>query len=364
MNFGLLLPVLGVALFGLAMVYSASWYNSQLFHGTKFHYFNNQLIGFVLGLVGLGIAYTVDYRVYKKWFVWIYGAGILLLALVFIPGIGITRLGASRWIGVGGFTMQPSEIAKFALVIFISSIAVYGKSETQNILSFKKSLIILGAGLLYCVMIFVEPNLSITLVVGATTFVILFLVGAKLKHLGLFILPAIVGLPVMLVAEPYRVRRLLAFVDPWANPKDEGFQLIQSFFGLGNGGFFGVGFGNSTQKHMFLPFAESDFIFTIIGEEFGFIGSVLFIATLGFITWQIFKTGTRCRDRFGKYLCFGVGTVLFIQSAVNLAVVTGTIPPTGVPLPFVSFGGTSLAVCMSAIGIVLNVEKQNRKQSS
>jgi cell division protein FtsW len=230
-------------------------------------------------------------------------------------------------------------------------------------LSIKKFALILGAGLGYCGLIFLEPNLSITLVLGAATFAILFLCGAKLKHLLLVTAPALVALPVMLVAEPYRIRRLLAFIDPWARPKDEGFQLIQSLFGLGNGGFFGVGFGNSTQKHMFLPFAESDFIFSIIGEEFGFVGSVIFIAVLAAIIVQIFRTGARCEDRFGKYLCFGIGTVLFIQSAVNLAVVTGCIPPTGVPLPFISFGGTSLAVCMGAIGVVLNVEKHNRKKS-
>jgi len=192
-------------------------------------------------------------------------------------------------------------------------------------------------------------------------FIVLFLCGAKIRHLAAVIAPALVALPVMLVAEPYRVRRLLAFIDPWARPKDEGFQLIQSLFGLGNGGFFGVGYGNSTQKHMFLPFAESDFIFSIIGEEFGFIGAVIFIAVLAMIIIQIFRTAARCPDRFGKYLCFGIGTILFIQSAVNLAVVTGSIPPTGVPLPFISFGGTSLAVFMTAIGIVLNVEKNNRK---
>jgi cell division protein FtsW len=134
-------------------------------------------------------------------------------------------------------------------------------------------------------------------------------------------------------------------------------------FGLGNGGFFGVGFGNSTQKHMFLPFAESDFIFSIIGEEFGFIGCALFIALLGFIVWQIFKVGINCEDRFGKYLCFGIATVIFVQSAVNLAVVTGSIPPTGVPLPFISFGGTSLAACLAAIGVVLNIDKNSKKHN-
>ena len=358
LHLGLLVPVIGMAIFGLMMVYSASWYNSTVYFGTRWHFFNNQLIGFVLGLILMTGAYMFDYRAYKKWYIAAYVAGLVLLILVFVPGIGVSRLGASRWIGIGGFTIQPSEIAKFTFVIFAATIAV----KSSKILLIRQVALILGAGLIYCALILAEPNLSITLVLGATIFVLLFLFGAKIKHLVCVITPALIALPVMLVAEPYRVRRLLAFIDPWANPRDEGFQLIQSLFGLGNGGLFGVGFGNSTQKHMFLPFAESDFIFAIIGEEFGFIGSILFILVLAFIIIQIFRVGMRCQDRFGKYLCFGIATVIFIQSAVNLAVVTGTIPPTGVPLPFISFGGTSLAVMMSAIGIVLNVEKNNRKK--
>jgi len=363
MNLKLLLPVLGIVAFGLAMVYAASWYNSTIYHGTRFYYFNNQAIGFLLGAILLATAYMVDYRTYKKFYIPIYVIGIILLVAVFIPGIGINRLGSSRWIGVGGFTMQPSEIAKFAFVIFAAAVATKIGGEKHEILTLKKSLLILGAGLGYCGLVLLEPNLSITLVLGATTFAMLFLCGVKIKYLGATAAPALVALPIMLIAEPYRVRRLLAFIDPWARPKDEGFQLIQSLFGLGNGGFFGVGYGNSTQKHMFLPFSESDFIFSIIGEEFGFLGCMTFIAVFVFIIAQIFRTGMRCKDNFGKYVCFGIGTVIFVQSVVNLAVVTGTIPPTGVPLPFISFGGTSLAVCMAAIGIVLNIEKHNRRNT-
>jgi len=363
MNLGLLCAVIGIALFGLAMVYSASWYNSLMHQGTRYYYFTSQLIGFVLGVVLLAAAYMVDYRLYRKWAVAFFAAAAVLLVLVFIPGIGISRLGSNRWIGIGGFSMQPSEIAKFAFVVFAAAVATRTPSPTalsHDVLSFKKVLLIAGAGLCFCALILLEPNLSITLCMGMTIFIMLFLCGAHLRHLGLMAAPALVALPVMLVAEPYRIRRLLAFVDPWARPKDEGFQLIQSLFGLGNGGFFGVGYGNSTQKHMFLPFAESDFIFSIIGEEFGFIGCVFFLFVLGFIVTQVFRVGMRCPDRFGKYLCYGIATVIFVQSAVNLAVVTGSIPPTGVPLPFISFGGTSLAVCMGAIGVVLNIDKRNK----
>lgn len=357
MNLGLLLAVFAMAGFGLMMVYSASSYNAYIYHGNKFFYFNSQLIGFVLGIVAIAATYMIDFRIYKKLRWLFFGGGATLLLLCFVPGIGVSRLGASRWIGVGGFTMQPSEVAKFCFVVFAAAVAA---KAVPKQLSLKSTLLILAAGGSFCALILLEPNLSITLTLGMTMFIMLFLCGARLKHLGLLMTPALVALPMLLIAEPYRIRRLLAFIDPWARPKDEGFQLIQSLFGLGNGGFFGVGFGNSTQKHTFLPFAESDFIFSIIGEEFGFLGCVLFICLLGFIVFQTFKVGLRCEDSFGKYLCFGIATLIFVQSAVNLAVVTGSIPPTGVPLPFISFGGTSLAVYMAAIGVVLNVDKRTK----
>ena len=372
MNLSILCSVMALSLFGLLMVYSASSYNAQVFFGNRDYYFTSQFIGFVLGVVLLSLTYFVDYKIYTR-FKWAFlGVGAVLLVLVFVPGIGVARLGAHRWIGIGGFTMQPSEVAKFCFVIFCAAVACYSPSARRggtegdgvgDILSFKKVLLILVAGGSFCALILLEPNLSITLCLGMTMFVMLFLCGARKKHLGLLMLPVLVLVPIMLVAEPYRIRRLIAFVDPWASPRDEGFQLIQSLFGLGNGGLFGVGFGNSTQKHTFLPFAESDFIFSIIGEEFGFIGCVLFMAVLGYLIFKIFKVGRECNDRFGKFLCFGVGVVIFVQSFINLAVVTGSIPPTGLPLPFVSFGGTSLAVFLGAVGMVLNVHKQNLSAS-
>ena len=356
LNLGLLTAVIGMSLFGLIMVYSASNYNAQIFHSNRFHYFTSQLIGFILGLIALAATYLIDYRIYRKWSWLFLGMGATLLILCFIPGIGIARLGANRWIGIGGFSMQPSEVAKFCFVVFAAAIA---SKAMPHQLSIKFTILILIAGLSFCALILLEPNLSITLCLGLTMFIMLFLCGARIKHLVLISAPATIVLPVLLVAEPYRVRRLLAFINPWAHPKDEGFQLIQSLFGLGNGGFLGVGYGNSTQKHTFLPFAESDFIFSIIGEEFGFVGCVLFLALLGFIIFQIFRVGMKCNYFFGKYLCYGIATLVFVQSAVNLAVVTGSIPPTGVPLPFISFGGTSLAVYMAAIGVVLNIHKRN-----
>ena len=358
LNLSILITVVCISLFGVLMVYSASSYNAMVYFGDPLYFFTRQLIGLVLGLIALTVAYRVDYSFYKKYHWWIVVFGVVLLLMVFLPGIGIERYGARRWIGAGGFSMQPSEIAKFAFVIFAAAVL----SKTDFAASkWRTVLIVLMVGSIMCGLILAEPNLSITLCLAGTMFCMLFLCGARLKHLGIVLAPAVILLPVLLVAEPYRVRRLVAFIDPWATPKEEGFQLIQSLFGLGGGGLFGVGFGNSTQKYMFLPFSESDFIFSIIGEEFGFIGAMVFILALGFLIYSIFKVGMNCKDKFGKFLCYGIGTLIFIQSFINLAVVTGSIPPTGLPLPFISFGGTSLAVFLGAVGIVLNVHRSNLK---
>jgi cell division protein FtsW len=265
--------------------------------------------------------------------------------------------------------MQPSEIAKFAFIIFAARTASGAKKETElarpvTHLSLKQVALILAVGVSFCVLILLQPNLSIVMTLGATMFACLFLFGARLKHLAILMIPVAIVVPVMLIAEPYRISRLVAFVDPWATPRAEGFQLIQSLYSLGNGGLFGRGFLNSTQKYMFLPFAESDFIFSIIGEEFGLVGTIWYLASLGFIIHRIFKIGLASKDTFARYLCFGIASLIFIQSTINIAVVTGSIPPTGLPLPFVSFGGTSLAVFMASIGIVLNINKQNKKEAS
>lgn len=172
---------------------------------------------------------------------------------------------------------------------------------------------------------------------------------------------AVAGVPLLILAEPYRLKRLFAFLNPWASPQGEGFQLIQSLYSLGNGGFFGVGLFNSRQKYLFLPFAESDFIFSIIGEELGFCGCCLLMAAYFSLVWLLFKIGLNAKDRFGCLLTCGIGIVIAVQTLLNIAVVTGSIPPTGLPLPFISSGGTSVAVFMGAIGVALNVEKQSKK---
>ena len=369
---GLLVPVLGLVIFGIFMIFSASHYNAQVYYGDPFYYTVKQLIGLVLGVIGLAIIYFIDYCWCGRLAYVIFGVAVALLVAVFIPGISISKLGATRWIGIGSFSLQPSEIAKFALVIFAARVFA-GKSQTmpepaQNTNPARltepkwwQTLLVLAAGGVMCGLIILEPNMSITMTVGIIMFVMLFLCGVRLKTLGLILLPAIGVVAAMLIAAPYRLKRLSAFIDPWANPKGEGFQLIESLYAIANGGFWGVGYGHSVQKNMFLPFSESDFIFAIIAEEFGFIGCLALFLVFGWIVYRIFKIGRRCPDFFGRYLCYGIATVIMVQTSLNFAVATGCVPPTGLPLPFISFGGTSLLVFMMAIGIVLNVDKQNKK---
>ncbi len=365
----LLVPVLGLVLFGVLMIYSASNYNAKIYYDDSFYYTVKQLIGLVLGLVGMLAMYFIDYHWLQKFAFVIFGVSVGLLVAVFIPGISISKLGATRWIGIGSFSLQPSEIAKFALVIFAARVFAgkFNSENNVNRLAVPKSwqvLAVLMAGGVMCLLIILEPNMSITMTVGIIMFVVLFLCGTRLKTLGLILLPAIGAVAVMLIAAPYRLKRLSAFIDPWANPKGEGFQLIESLYAIANGGFWGVGYGHSVQKHMFLPFSESDFIFAIIAEEFGLVGCVALFAVFGWVIYRIFKVGRACPDFFGRYLCYGIATVIMVQTSLNFAVATGSIPPTGLPLPFISFGGTSLLVFMSAVGVVLNVAKQNRKTGS
>ncbi len=362
-DLGLLLAVLGLCVFGVFMVYSASRYNAVVYYDDEYFYMVKQLIGLLMGIVAIFIMYFIDYKKISKYAYLIYIVGVVLLAMVFIPGVGISKLGATRWIGIGSLSIQPSEVAKFAFVIFAAKVFSNKGKVINNRLNqpgLGQTLLVLFAGGLMCLLIIMEPNMSITMTVGIVMFVIMFLCGVSVKTMGIIILPAIVAVVVMLVAEPYRLKRLSAFIDPWANPKEEGFQLIESLYGIANGGLFGVGYGNSMQKNMFLPFSESDFIFSIIAEEFGLVGCLLLFCVFAYIVYKIFKIGYASKDFFGRFLCFGIGTVIAVQSALNFCVATGCIPPTGLPMPFVSFGGTSLLVFMSAIGIVLNIDKQSK----
>lgn len=353
-----ILLVLGLVIFGCIMVYSASCYSAEYRYKNQFFFLYKQLFGVALGIFALVFFSFFDYHLLKKFRYWILGVSVILLILVFVPGFGVQSYGANRWVNLLGISIQPSEIAKFALVLFLA----YYLSEKHDKIKTSKGLLppLCVAGVL-CVLVIIEPSMSVTMCLGMVTLLMLIIGGMSKKHTLLFSSMAAAGVPLLILAEPYRLKRLFAFLNPWASPQGEGFQLIQSLYSLGNGGFFGVGLFNSRQKYLFLPFAESDFIFSIIGEELGFCGCCILMAAYFSLVWLLFKIGLNAKDRFGCLLACGIGIVIAVQTLLNIAVVTGSIPPTGLPLPFISSGGTSVAVFMGAIGVALNVCRQSQK---
>ena len=352
----LLICVCGMVVFGCIMIYSASSYVGEVQYGDKFYFVNKQIIGAVAGLTVMAAAVFIPYKKLIKLKTPLAAIAIVLLVLVFVPGVGVTNYGATRWIGLGPVTIQPSEIAKYAFVVFAA--AHFSKNYATS-RSIKGVAPVLGLGVLFCVLIIIEPNMSITMCVGLLMLAMVFLSGTNLKTFAFMLVPCIIAVPVLIALEPYRLQRLSAFIDPWASPRDEGYQLIQSLYALGNGGWFGVGLFNSTQKYRFLPFAESDFIMSVMGEELGFVGLAVFFAVCLFIIWRGIAIARRCKDTFGYLLSAGITLVYGIQVIVNALVVSGAIPPTGLPLPLVSSGNTSLIITMASMGVLYNVSANN-----
>ena len=346
-----------LVIFGCIMVYSASFYSANYHYGNKYFFLFKQLLGVVLGVFAMIALTFIDYHLLNKYKWFIVGGTFLLLALVFVPGLGMESYGAKRWVSLLGFSIQPSEIAKFALVIFTAG---YMSDHHDKVKTFKGLLPVLIVGGLMCILIMLEPSMSVTMCIAFVTLFMLIIGGMSKKHTLMFSIPAGAMVPLLIVLEPYRLKRLLAFIDPWASPQGEGFQLIQSLYSLGDGGWFGVGLFNSRQKYLFLPFAESDFILSIIGEEIGFVGTTLLMAVFFLLVYRLIKIALSAKDRFGAMLVSGVAFIIAVQTLLNIAVVTGSIPPTGLPLPFISSGGTSVMVFMAGIGICLNVLRQSK----
>lgn len=355
----LLAAVLALVVIGLVFVYSASFYTAEKNTGNKYFYLIKQSFGCFVGLIVLFLARLLPQKLLKRAALPLAILSAVLLGLVLIPGVGVENYGARRWIGVGSMTFQPSEIAKFALVLFT---AWYVSKEKVDIKKFKSLLPIIAVGGVYCLLIIAEPNMSITVCVGAVMLILLFVSGARIKHFVFIVAPVLAAVPLLIFAEPYRIKRLLAFLDPWASPKDEGYQLIQSLYALGSGGWFGIGLFNSRQKYSFLPFAESDFVFSVIGEETGVLGCLAVVALFVVVIMQGTKIAVNSSDLFDTVLAGGITAVIGVQAAINFAVVTGLIPPTGLPLPFISFGGTSLVVFLAAVGLLQGIYRRNAER--
>ena len=355
----LLVCVCVMVCFGCVMIYSASSYIAEVQYGDSLYFVKKQILGVVAG--GALMAFFCFFP-YEKLAKFRYAAVIVaavLLALLFVPGVGVTNYGATRWIGFGSFTIQPSEIAKYAYALFA---AAYFAKNYRKVKTIKGVLPVLGVGALFCVLVILEPNMSITMCIGILMLALVFLSGANLKTFAVVLVPCALAVPVLIIAEPYRLERLSAFLDPWSSPLDEGYQLIQSLYAIGNGGLFGVGLFNSTQKYRFLPFAESDFILSVMSEELGFFGILIFFGACAFIIWRGLRIARRCKEPFGYLLAAGFTLVYGIQVVINALVVSGTIPPTGLPLPLISSGNTSLVITMASMGVLFNISRGQKRE--
>ncbi len=350
----LVLTVVALAVIGTVFIYSASNYSAAATYGDPFYFVKKQVIGILLGVAAMIFTCFFDYNKLKKFTLPLAVICFILLGLVFIPGIGVENYGARRWINLGAFTIQPSELAKFSLILFCATYYSKNKGVGTEI---KGAIPVLLFGGAVCALVILEPNMSITVCIAMLMLTMIFSAGLKIKYMLMLIIPALIGGVVLILIEPYRLNRLAAFLNPWSNPKGEGYQLLQSLYALGSGGWFGVGLFNSRQKYAFLPFAESDFILSVIGEEIGFIGLVLFFSLIFFIVIRGLKIAAKSKDLFGFILAVGITMIFGIQAIINALVVTGSIPPTGLPLPLISSGNTSIIIFMAEMGVLFNVSK-------
>lgn len=351
----LLIAVVLLSIIGTIFIYSASNYTANKTYNDSFYFVKKQVIGIALGIITMVITATFDYNKLHKFTPYVSIIAFITLILVFVPKIGVENYGAKRWIGIGSITLQPSEIAKFALILFC---ATYMSKNPEKVKKFSGIIPVLLYGGAICLLIILEPNMSITVCVALLMITMLFSAGMRIKHFLFLVIPALMVGVLLILAEPYRLNRLMAFINPWSNPKGEGYQLLQSLYALGSGGWFGVGLFSSRQKYAFLPFAESDFILSVIGEEIGFVGLVLFFSLLFFIVYRGLKIASKSKNLFGFILAIGITMIFGIQTVINALVVTGSIPPTGLPLPLVSSGNTSIIIFMAEMGILFNISKQ------
>ncbi len=340
---------------GVLMVYSSTAILSMKKYGTSFHYLKNQILTAALGIVTMVTFAKINYMRMRRFAIPLLCLSFILLLLVFVPHIGISAGGARRWLRLWPSTFQPSELVKIAMVIFLSD---YMAKRQEDMKTPVKGLIIPIAIMgIFQIVLLKQPDLGAIISLGLLTISLLFIGGVRLSHiLGLLLLSVPILYKLML-SVPYRRRRIMAFLDPWQDPLGSGFQLVQSLLALGNGGLTGVGLGQSKEKLFFLPEPHTDFISSLIGEELGFIGISLVILLFIIIFIRGVRIASRLKEPFGAYLCFGLTLMIGIQGVVNFSVVSGLMPTKGLPLPFVSYGGSSLLINMMAVGLLLNLSK-------
>ncbi len=349
----LLISVIILSLFGLMMIYSASSIWAGYKFNDSFHYVKYQLVFLLIGLSVLLFVSKIDFSLYYKYSNKILISCLILLILVLIPGIGSVRNGSRSWFGIGPFGIQPSEAAKLGLIIFTSK--YIANSENQIKSYFKGVFPILFVTLFVFGLIMLQPDLGTGMILVVSIVSLLFIAGIDIKFFLFSGIIGIIGVVILILIAPYRMNRITSFINPWDDALGTGFQIIQSLYAIGPQGIFGTGYLNSIQKHFYLPEPQTDFIFSIIAEEFGLLGAIIVTGLFATLLYRGITIACKSKNTFAKYLAFGMTFQIIIQSILNLCVVVGIMPVTGVTLPFLSYGGSSLLISMVQVGILLNI---------
>lgn len=349
---------------GLIMVGSASMGVAEASFGNPFYFFTRHMIYLVIGLIVAAITLQIPMQQWQRWSPWLLGIAYVLIIAVLIPGIGRRINGSMRWIGVGGLTLQPSEVAKFATIVFLAGYLVRRQDEIRTRWSgFIKLGVVVGSVVFLFLM---EPDFGASLVVITAVMAMLFLAGAPLGHfITLSGIVAVAGVAVM-IAEPYRMKRLLAFTNPWDDQYGSGYQLVQSLIAFGRGDWFGVGLGHSVQKLFYLPEAHTDFVFAVYGEEFGLLGVLFLLVCFVILVASALRIAQRAEaagQLFSAYVGYGLAVMLGIQSAINIGVNIGFFPTKGLTLPLVSYGGSSLVMVFAVLAVLLRIEAESGQVS-
>ena len=351
----ILIATLALLCLGVVMVYSASAVMAFREFGDSLYYLKRQLIFAGLGLVAMYFTMNVDYWIWKKYAKIGLIVCFALLVIVLIPGIGVVRGGARSWLGIGSFGIQPSEFMKLAMIVFLAKLL---SEHPERLAKFTTGLLppLAVVGLAFG-LIMLQPDLGSGAVLVGASLIVIYSAGAQIKHLAGLAAVGAAGFVGLILAAPYRMQRITGYLDPWSDPLGSGYQIIQSLFAIGPGGLVGLGLGASRQKHSYLPEPQTDFIFSIVAEELGFIGGALLLLLFLLLVWRGMRAAITAPDSFGSLLAVGIVGIFGVQVFINIGVVIGLLPVTGITLPLISAGGSSLTLLLTALGVLLNISR-------
>lgn len=357
-DYWLLAITITLVIIGLIMVYSASTVWAQDKFDDRFYFLKRQLFFAALGFVMMFFMSRIHVAFWRRYSKIGIGICFLLLLLVLIPGVGLERGGAKSWLGVGAFSIQPSEFMKMALILYLSDFLTKRQRKLDGF--FKGFLFSLLIVLIAFGVIMLQPDLGTGTVILLTSFLMVYIAGGKIRHFIIVGFAGLMGFALLIISAPYRIARILSFIDPWKDPLGAGFQIIQSLYAIGPAGIFGFGLGQSRQKYNYLPEPQTDFIFAIISEELGFIGACFVLLLFCLLLWRGIRIALLATDLFSTLLSFGIIIMIAVQVMINIAVVIGLMPVTGITLPFLSYGGSSLTLILTSIGILLSISRNRR----